>query len=41
MFDPSVCTGCMECALACPDGAIPNTVFTIDTPAGDCHRTDR
>ncbi len=25
MFDPSSCTACMECALACPDNAIPNT----------------
>lgn len=31
VFDAALCTGCMECALACPDGAIPNTVFSIDT----------
>ncbi len=24
-----LCTGCMECALACPDAAIPNTVHEI------------
>ncbi|MDD7505435.1 MAG: 2-oxoacid:acceptor oxidoreductase family protein, partial [Actinomycetaceae bacterium] len=29
VFESSLCTGCMECALACPDSAIPNTVFTI------------
>jgi pyruvate-ferredoxin/flavodoxin oxidoreductase len=28
-FDPSLCTGCIECALACPDAAIPNTVHEI------------
>ncbi|MFZ0158480.1 MAG: 2-oxoacid:acceptor oxidoreductase family protein, partial [Kineosporiaceae bacterium] len=25
----SICTGCMECALVCPDAAIPNTVHEI------------
>ena len=25
VFDPEACTGCMECALSCPDNAIPNT----------------
>ena len=25
-FLPDLCTGCMECAIACPDAAIPNTV---------------
>ena len=30
-FDASLCTGCMECTLVCPDAAIPNTVFSIDT----------
>ncbi len=25
VFDPEACTACMECALACPDNAIPNT----------------
>ena len=28
-FDFSTCTGCMECALACPDAAIPNTVHEL------------
>ncbi len=28
-FNPDLCTGCMECALACPDAAIPNTVHDI------------
>ncbi|EJW09392.1 Putative oxidoreductase, Fe-S subunit [Rhodovulum sp. PH10] len=28
-FDPSLCTGCMECTLVCPDAAIPNTVIDI------------
>ena len=28
-FDPSSCTGCLECALVCPDVAIPNTVHEI------------
>ena len=26
---PSLCTGCMECTLVCPDAAIPNTVHDI------------
>ncbi|MDQ7991846.1 MAG: 2-oxoacid:acceptor oxidoreductase family protein, partial [Propionicimonas sp.] len=25
VFKPEACTACMECALACPDNAIPNT----------------
>ncbi|HRA05227.1 MAG TPA: 2-oxoacid:acceptor oxidoreductase family protein [Propionicimonas sp.] len=25
IFDPAGCTACMECAIACPDNAIPNT----------------
>ena len=29
LFDPDRCTGCMECALACPDAAIPNAVHEI------------
>jgi len=29
IFDPSKCTGCMECTIACPDSAIPNTVHEI------------
>lgn len=28
-FDPQLCTGCMECAIVCPDAAIPNTVHEI------------
>lgn len=30
-FEPSLCTGCMECTLVCPDAAIPNAVFTFET----------
>ena len=29
-FQPDLCTGCMECALVCPDAAIPNQAFEID-----------
>ena len=29
VFDPTACTACMECALACPDNAIPNTAHEI------------
>ena len=29
IFNPDLCTGCMECALVCPDAAIPNTVNDI------------
>ncbi|MBN2177695.1 MAG: 2-oxoacid:acceptor oxidoreductase family protein [Demequinaceae bacterium] len=29
VFDFTKCTGCLECALACPDAAIPNTVHEI------------
>lgn len=29
VFDPAGCTGCLECALVCPDAAIPNTVHEI------------
>ena len=28
-FNPAICTGCMDCALVCPDAAIPNTVHEI------------
>jgi pyruvate-ferredoxin/flavodoxin oxidoreductase len=28
-FIANLCTGCMECALVCPDAAIPNTVHDI------------
>ncbi|MBF0109913.1 MAG: 2-oxoacid:acceptor oxidoreductase family protein [Magnetococcales bacterium] len=28
-YIPHLCTGCMECAIACPDAAIPNTVHEI------------
>lgn len=28
-YDPSLCTGCLECAVVCPDAAIPNTVHEI------------
>ncbi len=31
IFDATLCTGCMECTLACPDAAIPNTVHEIHT----------
>ncbi len=30
LFNPDVCTGCMECSLVCPDAAIPNSVHDID-----------
>ncbi len=29
LFNPDICTGCMECALVCPDAAIPNNVHDI------------
>ncbi|MDR1935363.1 MAG: 2-oxoacid:acceptor oxidoreductase family protein [Candidatus Accumulibacter sp.] len=29
LFNPDVCTGCMECTLVCPDAAVPNTVHEI------------
>ncbi|HEY7866132.1 MAG TPA: 2-oxoacid:acceptor oxidoreductase family protein [Psychromonas sp.] len=28
-FNPDICTGCMECTIACPDGAIPNAVHEL------------
>jgi pyruvate-ferredoxin/flavodoxin oxidoreductase len=28
-YTAHLCTGCMECAVVCPDGAIPNTVHEI------------
>ncbi len=28
-FDFSLCTGCLECTLVCPDAAIPNTVHEV------------
>ena len=28
-FNPDLCTGCLECALVCPDAAIPNSVHEI------------
>lgn len=28
-FEADLCTGCVECALVCPDAAIPNTVHEI------------
>ncbi|HYN28338.1 MAG TPA: 2-oxoacid:acceptor oxidoreductase family protein [Dermatophilaceae bacterium] len=28
-FHPEICTGCMDCALVCPDAAIPNTVHEV------------
>jgi pyruvate-ferredoxin/flavodoxin oxidoreductase len=29
VFKADLCTGCMECALVCPDSAIPNSVHEI------------
>ncbi len=29
VFNPDLCTGCMECTLVCPDAAIPNTIHEI------------
>lgn len=34
VFDAAACTGCMECALACPDNAIPNTGHDISDLLG-------
>ncbi len=28
-FNADLCTGCLECALVCPDAAIPNTVHDL------------
>ena len=30
-FNAGLCTGCLECALACPDAAIPNAVHEVHT----------
>ncbi|PLW75935.1 2-oxoacid:acceptor oxidoreductase family protein [Cohaesibacter celericrescens] len=30
IFNPDLCTGCMECTMVCPDAAIPATVHDID-----------
>ena len=29
LFNPDLCTGCMECSLVCPDAAVPNSVHDI------------
>ncbi|MFT6984616.1 MAG: pyruvate-ferredoxin/flavodoxin oxidoreductase [Psychromonas sp.] len=29
LFNADKCTGCMECTIACPDGAIPNAVHEL------------
>jgi len=29
LYDADLCTGCMECAVVCPDAAIPNSVHEI------------
>lgn len=34
VFDAAACTACMECALACPDNAIPNSGHEIDDLLG-------
>ncbi|MCL1838760.1 MAG: 2-oxoacid:acceptor oxidoreductase family protein [Propionibacteriaceae bacterium] len=34
VFNPAACTGCMECAIACPDSAIPNTIHEISDLLG-------
>ncbi|MHB1008475.1 MAG: 2-oxoacid:acceptor oxidoreductase family protein [Propionibacteriaceae bacterium] len=31
IFDPTGCTACMECAIACPDNAIPNSGHEISS----------
>ena len=30
IFNPDLCTGCMDCSMVCPDAAIPATVHEID-----------
>ncbi|MDR1791487.1 MAG: 2-oxoacid:acceptor oxidoreductase family protein [Propionibacteriaceae bacterium] len=37
IFNADACTACMECALVCPDAAIPNTVHEIETALGADH----
>ena len=29
VFDPGLCTACMDCVVACPDTALPNTVHEL------------
>ena len=44
VFDPTACTGCLECGIVCPDVAIPNTVHEIHdlllTGIGEIDATD-
>jgi pyruvate-ferredoxin/flavodoxin oxidoreductase len=41
LFTPDACTACLECALACPDAAIPNTAHEIrDLIAAAIERLD-
>ncbi|WP_319528913.1 2-oxoacid:acceptor oxidoreductase family protein [uncultured Cohaesibacter sp.] len=30
VFNPDICTGCLDCSMVCPDAAIPPSVFDID-----------
>ncbi|SNT11114.1 2-oxoacid:acceptor oxidoreductase family protein [Tropicimonas sediminicola] len=34
VFDASLCTGCLECSMVCPDAAIPATVIDIGDMLG-------